>query len=877
MNEDVIRNLQGLLENLSRDSESTSLKNEIEELENRLSNIDYYKTPNKADGTPAQTGDFGREYRNYSSHINSVNESLNNLVNNKIAEITARQSDLDQTVEQAQLTNDTATIDEASRAAAENRAVLNNLTELANRQTSLAEGLEQAQLTNDNALIEEANRALEENQRLLDETMLSFEDSADKDEYQRLVDDRAEEIREHEEFLARAKALQAKDENGNVYLDKNGNPVVNVNLYNMISDEKKLAKAKEEYAKTNLGMLENIMNSMGANTNDYQTDTSVETSTEEQETSVEDAPTTSNNDQELIAKYNQMMLNGEYFMDNTGTIVLGTSLIKDGDSGIYTWNNDMGLANYQTLLANLTPYGKTASIDELENLCSEETLDPEIKASLQAIIYDKKHDYYFEHPEYGKVIPVSDKVKEDGTVDVQTHGGEIVSVKLSELISSDVLVDKEENKEINDAIVDIPQVDPKIAEERRANLDRIFNDYTMNGSALDNLEKNGIYRATTPVEETDDKIIEMPTKENEETVIAAVAANDVDTDIPSTAEEIKDDKESEEKDMAKGKRENNVNYTEATPEQKKKAKEKLGKLKAIGYALVGIIAAAGTYFGVSKLLDGTEQEKTSIETDYENKLEDEVEDVIEDAEKTIGDLDHHNKSDGDFTKPEHTVTNTNPAPAPAPVEPIIGLPAESVDPNLLNLYPAFGNVTNPYTGQPVAPVSVEEHQTSTDPTPEQIAAAQADIANGVNVGDVLAGTGQTVLSQTTTISGGEYTGTTETVVQDNPVTPNNVAVTDVVNTPSTETVQQPANDVVNTDTNVTTIDINPGDTSYSWTDSTGETHVEEIPAGATEVQVEERTEEVLPAELSGLSQDELAAIASYQDEANSLEEGGRSL
>lgn len=743
MNEDVIRNLQGLLENLSRDSESTSLKNEIEELENRLSNIDYYRTPNKADGTPAQTGDFGREYRNYSSHINSVNESLNNLVNNKIAEITARQSDLDQTVEQAQLTNDTATIDEASRAAAENRAVLNNLTELANRQTSLAEGLAQAQLTNDAALIEEANRALVENQRLLDETMLNFEDSLDRDEYQRLVDDRAEEIREHEEFLARAEALQAKDENGNVYLDKNGNPVVNVNLYNMISDEKKLAKAKEEYAKTNLGMLENIMNSMGANTNDYQTDTPVETPAEELETSAEDTPVTSNNDQELV--------------------------------------------------------------------------------------------------------------------------------------SSDVLVDKEENKEINDVIVDIPQVDPKVAEERKANLDRIFNDYTMNGSALDDLEKNGIYRVTTPVEETDEKIIEMPTKENEETVIAAVAANDVDTDIPSTAEEIKEDKESEEKDMAKGKRENNVNYTEATPEQKKKAKEKLGKLKAIGYALVGIIAAAGTYFGISKLLDGTEQEKTSIETDYENKFDDEVEDVIEDAEKTIGDLDHHNKSDGDFTKPEHTVTNTNPAPAPAPVEPVIGLPAESIDPSLLNLYPAFGNVTNPYTGQPVAPVSVEEHQTSTDPTPQEIAAAQADIANGVNVGDVLAGTGQTVLSQTTTISGGEYTGTTETVVQDNPVTPNNVAATDVVNTPSTGTVQQPANDVVNTDTNVTTIDINPGDTSYSWTDSTGETHVEEIPAGATEVQVEERTEEVLPAELSGLSQDELAAIASYQDEANSLEEGGRSL
>lgn len=690
MNEQAMKNYQELIDKLSQDSEAIGLKNEIEELENRLANPDYYRTPNRADGTPAQTGDFGREFNNYSSHIISTIESIRNLLNRSIEELRLNNADstlleglnnvvndVNSNIEQARIAIGDKNVDEASR------------------------------------LITAANEVLESNSDLLNQNIIS----SDQEEYNRLMSDRSEEINDHMAFINRAESLQAKDENGNPYLDRNGRPVVNVNLYNMISDEKKLAKAKEAYANTSLGLLENMMSSMGVNDIDFASvnnepvqpvptpmdetdvanemydklfgeDADIVTSTvnkpaENSEAPVEGASTVTNNVQEFIARYNQMMLNGECFVDETGTIVLGASLIKDGDSGIYTWNNNTGLSDHLTPLSSLTPIGKTASLFEFENLCSEETLDPEIKAALQAIIYDKKHDYYFEHPEYGKVIPVSDKVKEDGTVDVQTHRGEIISVKLSELLSSDVLVDKEVDKGINNGTVDTPQADPKAA-ERKANLKAILEKETMDGAALDGLEKNGVYMSSaikpadkSDAEDVDDTIIKMPEKVEGEVVIPAAAANDVyatNTNDNSVIAEVKAEeiKGSEDDTMSKKTTKQNVtSYTDANDAQKKEAKGKLSKLKAAlaGAGLAATLLAAGVvgYFA------GKSAEEPTNDTTYETTigkadLSYDRPDNTLDGDKT---LDDERGSKGDYSS-DNTADNTvkPDATAQTPVAPV---------------------------------------------------------------------------------------------------------------------------------------------------------------------------------------------------------------
>ena len=884
MNADAMKNLQELLENLSRDSEATGLKSEIASLEAKLANPDYYKTPNKADGTPAQTGDFGREYRNFSSHMNSVNESLNNLVNKKIEEIRNVQTGLDQTVEQLQLTGDEAAIAEASQAAEANRAILNNLEDLANKQVSLAEAAEQVQITNDEVAIADANAAIEENQRALDDTMMRFEDSADRDEYARLMADRAEEVREHQDFLARAEALQAKDANGNVYLDKNGNPVVNVNLYNMISDEKKLAKAKEAYANTNLGKLENVMAAFNVDTNDY-TSTN-DTPVDDVDTPINDTPAI---DAETIAKYNEMILKGETFTDNENNVVLGTQLIKEGDTEILTWDEDNGLGKSKTSISDLKPQGKRANAFELEDMCSED-IDPEVKTSLQSIIYKEKHDYYFEHPEFGKVIPESEGVLEGGIVKVRNSKDQVVEVKLSDLISSDVLVDKAIDVDASTVDTTKASEDAKLAADRKANLAKALGDYTMSGSRLDEIEENGFYlppKEDEAEEEKDDVIIKMPKKEEPETVVAAVAANAVDT---KPADEMVEDakaNESEGEDMAKVQKEKNVQYSEATEDQKKQAK---GKLTTLQKVLVGagfVTTFAASLFGLNKLMDKLNekpQDTTEIETEA-------PEEVVEEAEdKTISDMDH-NKAGDEAEKETTTPSTTQPATPATPVEPIIGVPASTSpeEQNLINLY-GF-NATNPYTGESVAPAHVEEHQISQDASQQSINNAYNQINSGaVKPGDEIVldnGEHIPVISQTVEYGGGGVQSVTETPVpgSEHEVLPSGVNPADVVSTNAVDTTastQSTSSATTNgTETNTTVINVAPGDTQYSWEDSQGNEHVEEIPDGATQIQIEEEVHEEIPDGVffdpttGELTQAGYDTISVYSGDDNSME--GRSL
>ena len=905
MNEEAMKNLQELLENLSKDSEAAGLKSEIASLEAKLANPDYYKTPNKADGTPAQTGDFGREYRNYSSHMNSVNESLNNLVNKKIEEIRNVQNGLDQTVEQLQLTGDENAIAEASQAAEANREVLNRLTELSNNQTSLVEGAEQTQLTNDETAIAEANAAVEANRQALDEMMMSFEDSADRDEYQRLLDDRAEEIKEHEDFLARAEALQARDENGNVYLDKNGNPVVNVNLYNMISDEKKLVKAREAYANTNLGKLENVMASFNVNTNDIindaeepvvdntiaeETPVEADIPTVEGEQVIEEAPVNSSEtidasdipttatelatinpevtEDQTFDKYNTMILNGESFMNDENNIVLVTSLIKAGDTEVSTWTNAEGIAQAKTAISSLTPTGQRASIDEIENMCSDD-INPEVRNSLQSIIYKEKHNYYFEHPEFGKVIPESEGVLEGGIVQVRNSKDEVVEVKLSDLVSSDVLVDKEiDNTQTTEV------VDAKLAADRKANLAKALDDYAMNGSMLDQIEQNGFYLPSEKVakEAEDDIIIEMPKKEETETVVAAVAANAVDTKPAEEMVEESKANESEENDMAKVQKESKVQYSEATPEQKKQAKGKLTTLQKIliGAGFVGTFA--GVLFGLNKLNNnnGPEQETTTIETETPEELE-EVED------KTLDDIIGHNKH-GDEDEKEPTVPSTNqtvatnPTPAPSP------LPDNITDMEQQMAEDAW------HFGVQGNMIGYESHQTSLDPSQASVAAVNESIANGeYKPGDTITfyADNGTVSAQVPVYSvnetreehgpnvpGSQPISTSETVVEDNVVLPQGVTNSDVVTSIDNSYFETPApsaentNDVITVEepATVNTVDgeiqLNAGET---FTASNGDEYTN---LGG---------EEVLP-DLTG-------AIEYYDASGNAheVEEGGRSL
>ena len=813
MNEETIGKLQDLLESLSRDSESVGLKNEIEELENRLSNIDYYKTPNKADGTPAQTGDFGREYRNYSSHINNVNKALNELVNKKISEITARQVELDQTVEQAQITNDENTIEEAERAANENRAILNNLTELANRQVALEQGLEQAQLADDESLIAETNRLIEENRETLDNTMMGFEDSVDKEEYQRLLTDRNEENKEHEDFLARAESLMPRDENGNVYLDSKGKPVLNVNLYNMIGDEKKLAIAKEAYANTNLGKLEAVMESLNV-----QPDLS-----------------------------NQVQSNVQPADNNIGS---------DIDSDIET---DIADELYEKMFNQQTdnPYQDyDFDIDnDLSNTQSAPTVDPISQPAPQVnndskLITDQKDKdgnpiapelvfndevlagKYFMHPTYGKVEAMSNAVYSNGNVSIKTSDGSIVEVPLTELSLTDEFLPK-------------PTVD--LEEQRKKNLQAALAKETMDGNALDRLESDGIYMpssiktAEIENEEKDNDGIVIPMPNNNQNVVSAVAANSVDA------------KGNEGDDMSKKDDKKVVaTYSQASDDQKKQAKDKFLNLKK---ALVGAGIAAMTFLGLSALNKNNNNEPevptTTIEQEADVNVEvaeepivtedtntkrteltsEELDQLVRDViagkygngqdrinnlrqklldmgfdESVIDDLINRIQREVDrrLTGNTPVAPTVTPAPTPAPAS------TELTQPEAQANYPGFyTDHLNPYTGEAVAPTHVEEHQTSQDPTPEQNNEAINQINNGAGVGTTLAN-GQTILSQSTSTTGGELQGITTTVVDDQQVIPEGIT-------------NNNTNSNTNTNTNTSSSSSSSSSTAASSTSSNSQT------------------------------------------------------
>lgn len=951
MNEETIGKLQDLLESLSRDSESVGLKNEIEELENRLSNIDYYKTPNKADGTPAQTGDFGREYRNYSSHINTVNKALNELVNKKISEITARQVELDQTVEQAQLTNDENTIEEAERAANENRAILNNLTELANRQVALEEGLEQAQLANDESLIAETNRLIEENREALDNTMMGFEDSVDKEEYQRLLTDRNEENKEHEDFLARAESLMPRDENGNVYLDSKGRPVLNVNLYNMIGDEKKLAIAKEAYANTNLGKLEAVMESLNVqpdlsnqaqsniqpdlsnkvqsnvqpadNNNGSDIDSDIENNYDElyekmlnQQTDnpyqdydfdldnntpntqsaqavdpiSQPAPKTSSGiDKKIYEEYNDRILKCEYFLDKDGKKVLLCAKIYPGDKKVAGYNEDRAKVTLE--VADLKPTGEVASIGDIIYLRKQlrsKLMFPQLIRAARRIIEEKSsksisEQYddegnlkpaelvfndevlagkYFMHPTYGKVEAMSNAVYSNGNVSIKTSDGSIVEVPLTELSLTDEFLPK-------------PTVD--LEEQRKKNLQAALAKETMDGNALDRLESDGIYMpssiktAEIENEEKDNEGIVIPMPNNNQNIVSAVAANSVDA------------KGNEGDDMSKKDDKKVVaTYSQASDDQKKQAKDKFLNLKK---ALVGAGIAAMTFLGLNALTKNNNNEPevptTTIEQEADVNVEvadepivtddtnskrteltsEELDQLVRDViagkygngqdrinnlrqklldmgfdESVIDDLINRIQREVDrrLTGNTPVAPTVTPAPTPAPAS------TELTQPEAQSLYPEFyTDHLNPYTGEAVAPTHVEEHQISQDPAPEQNQQAINQINNGAGVGTTLAN-GQTIQSQSTSITGGELQGITTTVVDDNKVTPESVTNNNTNNNSNTNTntntssssssSSSTSSNSQSTTTTTTTekVTLHNGESLGSYTNNTGEDQQVEV-------------------------------------------------
>lgn len=848
MNEETIAKLQDLLESLSRDSESVGLKNEIEELENRLSNIDYYRTPNKADGTPAQTGDFGREYRNYSSHINTVNKALNELVNKKISEITARQVELDQTVEQAQLTNDENTIEEAERAANENRAILNNLTELANRQVALEQGLEQAQLANDESLIAETNRLIEENREALDNTMMGFEDSVDKEEYQRLLTDRNEENKEHEDFLARAESLMPRDENGNVYLDSKGRPILNVNLYNMIGDEKKLAIAKEAYANTNLGKLEAVMESLNVQ------------------------PDLSNHVQSNVQPAN----------NNIGSDIdsdIETDIADELYEKTFNQQTDNPYQDYDFDLNTNTPNTQSApTVDPIPQPAPQQ-VDPsqqnnqptpqqQAAPATSKLITDQKDKdgnpiapelvfndevlagKYFMHPTYGKVEAMSNAVYSNGNVSIKTSDGSIVEVPLTELSLTDEFLPK-------------PTVD--LEEQRKKNLQAALAKETMDGNALDRLESDGIYMpssiktAEIENEEKDNEGIVIPMPNNNQNVVSAVAANSVDA------------KGNEGDDMSKKDDKKVVaTYSQASDDQKKQAKDKFLNLKK---ALVGAGIAAMTFLGLSALNKNNNNEPevptTTIEQESDVNVEvadepivtedtnskrteltsEELDQFVRDViagkygngqdrinnlrqklldmgfdESVIDDLINRIQREVDrrLTGNTPVAPTVTPAPTPAPAP----ASTELTQPEAQSLYPEFyTDHLNPYTGEAVAPTHVEEHQTSQDPTPEQNQQAINQINNGAGVGTTLAN-GQTILSQSTSITGGELQGITTTVVDDHQVTPEGITNNNTntnSNTNNNTNNNSNTNSNTNTNTNTSSSSSSSSSTAASSTSSNSQT------------------------------------------------------
>ena len=817
MNEETIGKLQDLLESLSRDSESVGLKNEIEELENRLSNIDYYKTPNKADGTPAQTGDFGREYRNYSSHINNVNKALNELVNKKISEITARQVELDQTVEQAQLTNDENTIEEAERAANENRAILNNLTELANRQVALEQGLEQAQLANDESLIAETNRLIEENRETLDNTMMGFEDSVDKEEYQRLLTDRNEENKEHEDFLARAESLMPRDENGNVYLDSKGKPVLNVNLYNMIGDEKKLAIAKEAYANTNLGKLEAVMESLNVKPDlSNQVQSNVQTADNNIGSDIDSDIETDIADELYEKMFNQQ---------------------TDNPYQDYDFDIDNDLSNTQSA-PTVDPISQPAPQVNNDSKLITDQKDKDGNPIAPELVFNDEvlAGKYFMHPTYGKVEAMSNAVYSNGNVSIKTSDGSIVEVPLTELSLTDEFLPK-------------PTVD--LEEQRKKNLQAALAKETMDGNALDRLETDGIYMpssiktAEIENEEKDNDGIVIPMPNNNQNVVSAVAANSVDA------------KGNEGDDMSKKDDKKVVaTYSQASDDQKKQAKDKFLNLKK---ALVGAGIAAMTFLGLSALNKNNNNEPevptTTIEQEADVNVEvaeepivtedtntkrteltsEELDQLVRDViagkygngqdrinnlrqklldmgfdESVIDDLINRIQREVDrrLTGNTPVAPTVTPAPTPAPAP----ASTELTQPEAQANYPGFyTDHLNPYTGEAVAPTHVEEHQTSQDPTPEQNNEAINQINNGAGVGTTLAN-GQTILSQSTSTTGGELQGITTTVVDDHQVTPEGITNNNTNNNSNT-----------NTNTNTSSSSSSSSSTAASSTSSNSQT------------------------------------------------------
>ncbi len=793
MNEQAMKNYQELIDKLSQDPEAIGLKNEIEELENRLANPDYYRTPNRADGTPAQTGDFGREFNNYSSHIISTIESIRDLLNNSVEELRLNNTNPESLEQLNNVLNDVNTNIEQARV-----AISDKNTDEASR------------------LITAANGVLENNRDLLSQN-IKLEDQA---EYNRLMSDRSEEIADHEDFMSRAATLEAKDANGNAYLDRNGRPVVNVNLYNMISDEKKLAKAKEAYANTPLGLLENMISSMGVSNLDFGSRANE---------SVQPTP-----------------------MDET-------DIANDMYDKLFGEDADINAPKVDT--------AKDADTNTMSEL---EFQDRQVRGE------------YFEHPKYGKVVGMSNITYKDGTVGIKTQDGKTVIVPLSELKATGELSKdaSEEIKAREEKAAAKQEQKKNMAAALKLKLDRSKrwlakygktgeDEKFMDGTALDDLEKYGVYmpggykpaEVVEEVEPAKELLIPLPKVKNPEVEMEAMAANEIDANKEEKVadESAKEQSNPEEKvesemdEMAKGndKKQTVDGYTESTDTQKQQSKDRLKALKTA--LLVGVTAIA-VVIGGNALLnrdkDTDNNDEYNIENTTDDEIKDEISNEIEDTnkipgdDKELGDFDRENK-DKDDEKDQTAPSTTSVQPTP------VTEPVGQVTPVQPSTVTTGGGVTG-----------ITEVDTTHYHTAEEIAQAQAAIASGnLQVGQQVPGTGQTVLSQTTTITGGEYTGTTETVVENHEVTPEGVTST----TPTAPADQPSTGDVTNTDTYTTHVSVSPDDISVSYVNSDGETETFNIKPGATSVDVTESEEEVIPDELQGLSSDELNAIAAYQD------------